>query len=348
MNFASLDDLTPEIVDQVTYRAIEYYYEQGWTDGLPVVPPTLDKVAEFVAYSGRDAKEVIANEPHLDRECTVELAAINAIMAGCLKEYFPVVLAAVEAGGTRNGQSTGGFAHLVIVNGPIRERLGFNSTGGLLGPGFRPNMTIGRALRLIVMNALGIRPHEFDQSTQGSPGQHGLCIAESEEQSPWEPLHVEKGFDASASTVTVGTTRAVFHVENRISQIPEQVLLTMADSMSYAGVWHRGGARGYTIVMSPVHADILGGAGWSKANVKQFLWEHFGRKIGDLRALGPYNRDVVNRGNYEEGPDDHFLRWGDSPESIQIVVGGANNGGTSSAIPSAPRFTTLAIAEPAS
>jgi hypothetical protein len=343
MNPASVEDLTSEAIRGIAHRAIEYYYEQGWTDGLPVMPPVREVVDEFIAYSGRDATEVVAAEPHLDRACTVELAAINAVMAGCLKEYFPIVLAAVEAGGTRNGQSTGGFAHLVIVNGPIRNALGFNSAGGILGPGFRPNATIGRALRLITMNALGIRPHEFDQSTQGSPSQHGLCIAENEELSPWAPLHVDKAFDADANTVTVGGTRAVFHIENRISSVPEQILLTIADSMSYAGVWHRGGARGYTILMGPVHADIVAGGGFSKQDVKQFLWEHFGRKLGDLRALGPYNRDVVNRGNYEEGPDDHFLRWGDSPESIQIVVGGAANAGMSAAIPSAARFTTALI-----
>jgi hypothetical protein len=342
----SIDDLTERQVQDVAYRSIEYYYAQNWTDGLPVVPPTSARVREFVEYVGRDPKEVVASVEHLDRVCTVELAAINAIMAGCLKEHFPVVLAAVAAGGTGGGQSTGGFSNLVIVNGPIRDALGFNSRGGVFGPGFRANATVGRALRLIVMNSLGIRQPEFDQSTQGTPSQYGFCIAENEEESPWEPLHVEKGFAANVSTVTVGNARSAFHIENRISSDPKQVLGTIADSMSYSGVWHRGGGRAYTIVMGPVHAQLLHRNGWSKQDARDYLYEHFGRRLGELRSFGPYNRDVVNRGNYEEGPDEHFLKFAESPDSIQIVVAGAASAGLSTGVPSAARFKTLAIESP--
>jgi hypothetical protein len=332
----SIDDLTVEDV-RTAYRAIEYYYEQGWTDGLPVVPPIAEKVDEFIDYVGRDRSEVVATMSHLDRECTVELAAINAVMAGCLKEYFPIVLAALAC--FRRGfaltQSTTGQAQFVIVNGSIRTQLGFNSTAGVFGPGFRANATVHRALRLITMNALGVRPHEFDQGTQGTPAKYGFCIAENEEDSPWEPLHVERGFAADASTVTAHFARSCVHVENRASNNPEQVLLTIADSLSYGGVWFTGWCRGSTVVMGPTHAQLLDHHGWTRAQVKQFLWEHWGRKIGDLRAWGEYAADNVNapfEGAYIDGPDEQFLHFGQSPASLTLVVAGAPSAGVSAVV----------------
>jgi hypothetical protein len=265
----SVDDLTTEDVKRA-HRAIEYYYDQGWTDGLPVVPPIAEKVDEFVAYVGRDPQEVVAAMSHLDRSCTLELAAINAIMAGCQKEHFPVVLSALAC--FRTGfalvQSTTGQAQLMIVNGPIRERLGFNSTAGVFGSGFRANATVSRALRLITLNALGVRPHEFDQGTQGTPARYGFCVAENEEDSPWEPLHVERGHSPETSTVTAHFARSCLHVENRASNSPEAVLLTIADSMSYGGVWQTGWCRGATVVMGPTHAQLLDQHGWTKAQAK--------------------------------------------------------------------------------
>jgi hypothetical protein len=348
----SLEDLTIDNIRDA-YRAIEYYYEQGWTDGLPVVPPIAEKVQEFIDHAGRDAHEVVAEMAHLDRRCTVELAAINAVMAGCLKEYFPVVLASLAC--FRNGfalvQSTTGQAMLVMVNGPIRNQLSFNSQAGVFGPGFRANATISRALRLIVMNALGVRPHEFDQGTQGTPAKYGFCIAENEEESPWEPLHVERGFAPEASTVTAHFARSCLHVENRVSNRPEEVLLTIADSLSYGGVWFTGWCRGSTVVMGPTHAQMLDRHGWSKSDVKQFLWEHWGRRKGDLRAWGEYEREVVHApfpGAYSDGPDDEFLRFGESPDSLTLIVAGAPSAGISAVITHfSPNRYTEAIAAPA-
>lgn len=346
----SVEDLTIENV-QDAYRAIEYCYEQGWTDGLPVVPPVAEKVQEFIDYVGRDPQEVVAEMSHLDRRCTVELAAINALMAGCLKEHFPVVLAAFEC--FRNFalvQSTTGQAQLIIVNGPIRERLGFNSTAGVFGPGFRANATVSRAFRLIVMNALGVRPHEFDQGTQGTPAKYGFCIAENEEESPWEPLHVDRGFSGDKSTVTAHFARSCLHVENRVSNQPEQVLLTIADSLSYGGVWFTGWCRGSTVVIGPTHAQLLDRHGWTKSDVKQFLWEHWGRKNGELRAWGEYDKEVVHApfpGAYSDGPDDEFLRFGESPESLTVVVAGAPSAGVSAVITHfSPNSNTVEIRQP--
>ena len=192
--------------------AMEHCYEQGWSDGLPLVPATRPLVDEFLATVDRRPDEVIGALEHLDRSVTVEVAAINAAMAGCRPEYFPVVLAAWEAvqrdRSAKGGgwQSTSGPSPLLVVNGPVRAELGFNSAGGVFGPGFRPNMTIARSIGLIVRNALGVVPHGFEQATQGLPGRWQVCVAENEEESPWEPLSVDGGVPAGTSAVSAMLT----------------------------------------------------------------------------------------------------------------------------------------------
>jgi hypothetical protein len=336
----ALAELTADRVSDLQ-RVIEFCYQQGWTDGLPVVPVTEETVRAFLARTSRDRGEVVATMAHLDRVCTVEAAAIAAAMAGCRPDHFPVVLAAIESMqpsiATGLLQSTTGQCQLVIVNGPARGRLGFNGAGNVFGPGFRANATVGRAIRLIVLNAFGIRPHEFDQACQGTPAKYSFCIAENEEASPWEPLHVERGFPAGASVVTTHFARSTLHVENRISSKPEEILLTIADSMSYAGGWQAG--RGYTVVMGPEHAQLLARNGWSKPQAKEFLWRHWGRRRGDLRRLGLYHAQgdgtdpLSGTGANPDGDDDEFVRFGESPDSMLLVVAGANNAGVSTVIP---------------
>jgi hypothetical protein len=349
---SSIEDITVETVRDA-HRLVEYYYEQGWTDGLPVVPPIPETVQSFLEYTGRDGAEVIIDAPHLDRRCTVELAAINAIMAGCLKEHFPVVLATAQIfeGRLPLMQSTTGQAQFICVNGPIRKELGFNSGAGVLGPGFRANATVSRAIRLIIMNALGIRPHEFDQGTQGTPAKYGFCIAENEEESPWAPLHVDRGFDGGTSTVTAQFARACLHVDNRSAQQAEQVLDIIAESMSYPGHFMRGWGRSCTLVLGPTHAQFLADRGWSKAEVQRYLWERFGRTLGELRSWGEYNREVIQspfEGAYSDGPDEEFLRWAETPDWITVVVAGAANGGVSSIVTHfSPALDTRAIDNPA-
>src|SRR5438067_6431757 len=308
---------------------VEYCYSQGWTDGLPVVPPIQEFVDEFLAQTDRDPDEVLMVQEHIDRSCNVRQAAINAVMAGCRPEFFPVVLAVMDAfdasGIARSGlmQSTTGQGEIIIVNGPIRDRLGFNSTNNIFGPGDRANATVGRALRLIVMNVLGIRPHEFDQSTQGTSAKYACCLAENEEDSPWEPLHVERGFPAEASTVTVQMMRSDVYVEHRSTQVPEEILMTIADSMSYGGmitqVTDARMLHGAVVVMGPEHANLIAARGWSKRDVKQFLWENFGRRKSDLRRLGKLHPDL------DDEAEDAFIRSTSGPEWIMLVVAGANN-----------------------
>ena len=349
----SVADLTADRVRDLQ-RLVEYCYQEGWTDGLPVVPVIEETLRAFLDQTSRDPGDELAVMAHLGRACTVEQAAIAAAMAGCRPEHFPVVLAAIESmqPSVTTGllQSTTGQSQLVIVNGPARGRLGFNSAGNVFGSGFRANATVGRAIRLIVMNALNVRPHEFDQSTQGTPAKYSFCIAENEEASPWEPLHVERGFAAGASVVTTSFARSTLHVENRISNRPEEILLTIADSMSYAGAWQAG--RGYTVVMGPEHAQLLARHGWSKQQAKEFLWGHWGRRRGDLRRLGLYQHmgdgtdPLAGSGVSKDGDDEEFLHFGAAPDSILLVVAGANSAGLSTVIPQVrPLFHSQAIEE---
>ena len=339
-------DLPTDRVEDV-YRLARYYQERGWTDGLPVLPVTEAVIDELCAYVGRDPAEEVVSTAALGRVCTVRLAAAATVMAGGTKEYFPIVLAAAEAMqpsvSTGLLQSTTGQSQLLIVNGPIRTELGFNGAGNVFGPGFTANASVGRAIRLIVMNAFGIRPRAFDQATQGTPAKYSFCIAENEEASPWEPLHVERGFPASSNVVTIHFARSTLHIENRSSNKAEEVLLTIADSMSYAGSYMAG--RGYTVVMGPEHAALLSRQGWSKSDAKQFLFEHWGRRAGDLRRMGL----LPPAADGKDAPaDDELLRFGQSPDSILLVVAGAGNAGISTVVPTvAPMFHSRQIDPPA-
>ena len=191
------------------FGAVEALYELGWTDGLPVLPPTSEKVTEFLDAAGRDGSEIVGELPERRRQITAEKVAANAVMAGCKPEYMPVVLAAAEAmlapefNLVGPSSSMGGAATLVIVNGPIVQELGINSRNNLFGPGNRANSTIGRAMRLILMNACAAIPGLYDRSVIGHPGKFSYCIAEAETETHWTPLHVERGFSPDQSAVTL-------------------------------------------------------------------------------------------------------------------------------------------------
>jgi hypothetical protein len=351
------------IEHQSALEAIDYYYRMGWTDGLPVVPPTEERVQEFIDYVGRKPDEVVASMEPVLKDCTIEKAAINAVMAGCLPEYFPVVLAALEAcmdprWGHFHGStaSTGGSAQLIIVNGPIRHKLGMNCGVNVFGPGNRANSTIGRAMRLIIINVFGMVPGLFDMSVQGHPGKYSYCIAENEEQSPWEPLSVSQGFEPGVSTVTLVAARGAQPVENRGSDKPEEVLRTIADTMSHLGALDN---RPIVVVMGAEHAQLVGGThGWSKQRVREFLWQNARRPLADLERVGRratgYTPDVgsdLPRVMYHDEAGGQFVHQGASPDHILLAVAGGDNGGVSCVIPTwaypvkPGDFVTVAIKE---
>jgi hypothetical protein len=333
---------------RATRQAIEYCYEKGWTDGLPVVPAIEEFVQEFLATTSRGGDDVLLTQAHLDRVCTVRHAAINAIMAGCRPEYFPVVIGALDAfesigGGGGLLQSTMGQAAFLLINGPIRKKIGVNCTENIFGPGDRPNATIGRTIRMIIMQVLGVKPHEFDQSTQGTPAKYSFCIGENEEESPWEPFHVTNGFAAGQSAITIQPARSDLHVEHRSTQVPEEILYTIADSMSYAGGIYEAPPynrnNGSIIVMCPEHANIIANGGWSKQDVKQFLWENFGKTKRELRRYGK----IIGLEDFDE---DAFIHSSAGPDSLTLCVSGASNAGVSTVCSTfASRYATALIEE---
>ena len=312
-------------------EAMEYYAKQEWTDGLPVVPVTESYLAEFLGMTGRDPDEAIFAVPHLNRECTVRLAAINAAMAGCLPEYFPVVLAAFDAlmreRAARGGgwQSTSGPAPMIVVNGPVRHELGFNTAGGAFGPGFRPNATIPRAIGLIVRNAFGIHPHVLEQATQGLPGRWSICLAENEEESPWPPFAVDGGQPAGVSAVSATLLRTCEFVDNRHTADAEQVLWDIADTISRTGsLIFRDTSAG--VVFCPEHAQMLAAAGYAKPDVQAWLMEHCGRTGADLRRAGKNGlRGPARFADPDDSADDAFTRILPSPTHVPLVVAGARN-----------------------
>lgn len=311
--------------------AIEHAHEKGWTDGLPVVPATESMVEEFLATTPRARDEVIAAVPHLGRECTVEQAAVNAVMAGCRPDYFPVVLAAWDALMTERTvtgggwQSTSGPSPLIVVNGPIREELGINCAGGVLGPGFRANATIARAVGLVVRNVFGIRPQELDQATQGIPGRWTLCIGENEEESPWEPLSVELGLPAGTNAVSTMLLRTCEFVDNRHTLAAEEVLWDLCDTVARIGAaivpYSSAG-----LILGVEHAQQLADAGFSKAEVQRWLSEHAVRGHDDLARAGKTIEGT------HPNVDERGMRMVPDPNQIPIIVAGARNAAMSMVI----------------
>jgi hypothetical protein len=316
--------------------AIEHCYEQGWSDGLPLVPATRPQVDKFLAATGHGPDEVIGRLPQLDRVVTVRLAAINAVMAGCRPEYFPVVLAAWEAlmleraTGGGGWQSTSGPAPLIVINGPVRTELGFNCAGGVFGPGFRPNATVPRAIGLIVRNVYGIHPHELEQATQGLPGRWSICVAENEEESPWPPLASEAGLPDGASAVSATLLRTCEFVDNRHTSSPEQLLGDFADTIGRSGSWIFEHAQA-GIVFCPEHAQLLAGAGYDRAQIRGWLAEHSGRRTAALAAVGKDRLDGRLRlpGDGEPATQFQCTLPGDDRRNLLIAVAGARNAGIS-------------------
>jgi hypothetical protein len=330
------------------FDAIEYCYQQEWTDGLPVVPCTEELLARFLTRTSRQPDDVVIHLPSLNRGCTVRLAAINAAMAGCLPEYFPVVLAAWEAvagdgyAGQGMWQSTSGSAPLLVANGPVRKDIGLNSAGNVFGSGFRANATIGRALRLTAVNVFGLVPHVLDQATQGTPARYSCCVGENEEESPWPALHIEHGHDGGESTVTAMTIRSVNHVEARHTRLGEQLLRDFAGTISRTGgLLHE--TVSACVVLSPEHAHLLAGQGWDKPRIKEFLHEHarVSRAVLDSvgkTALTRRTRLRVPADHPEAAPDERLAASSASlpvlasTAAVQVVVAGASNSGVSAVV----------------
>jgi len=256
---------------------VETCFAREWTDGLPVVPPTEVRVVRMLEGTRRSPQEVVAVIPPNQVPCTVEKAAINAVMAGCKPEYLPVVLAAVEAACMDEFCLHGVLATtyfsgpVVIVNGPVGKTIGMNSGINAFGQGNRANATIGRALQLIVRNVGGGRPGEIDRATFGNPGKYTFCFAEDESGSPWESLSVARGFSEGASTVTLFAGDGVQAVVDQVSRTPESLARTYAACLRTVAHPKIPMAADAMLAVSPGHGRVFRQAGWTKARLRQEL-----------------------------------------------------------------------------
>ncbi|MEE9254243.1 MAG: hypothetical protein V3U43_04875, partial [Pseudomonadales bacterium] len=314
----------------------EFLFDQGLTDGLPVVAPTPERVLKMLEGTRRDAQDVVAVVPPNMAPVTVEKAAINAVMAGCRPEFLPVILTALEAVCTDEFNvhgvmaTTMGASPVMIVNGPIRERLGMNMRLGALGQGNRANATMGRALRLILRNLGGARPGGTERSTLGNPMKFTMCFPEWEERSPWEPYHVEHGFEAEDSTVTViamvgGPSLIVDQTSRSASQLAGSIGLTLE------GVSHpRAHGIGDTlIVLAPEHVDTLSRDQWSKEDIRDRIQEVTSRAVSELLADDVSGVGIPRRVIGENPTDEQLARRIPkfrSKENIHIVVAGSEAG----------------------
>ncbi len=321
---------------------LEAFYARGVTDGLPVVPPTRERVQRALAACGRAADELIALVPPNFGRATVEKIAINAVMAGCRPDYLPVVLAAVEAvcddAFDLHGVSatTNAPAPLVIVNGPIRLALDINCGAGLFGPGWRANATIGRALRLVCVNVGGATPGVVSMSTFAHPGRYTYCIGEREEASPWDSLAVEHGFAPGESTVAVLAADAPITVYDQRSRTAPDLCATLAGTLAVIE-HHKMTHWGDTLlVLSPEHAAIVAGDGWGKAEVRRFLWDRLQRPVRDLVPGvngGDGLPEHVLRKFADPAHDDTLIPKFRAPGNIKILVAGGSAGRFSAVVP---------------
>ena len=256
---------------------IEACYARGWSDGLPVVPPTRERVLRMLEGTTREPSAIVAVVPPDMAPCSVEKVAINAVMAGCRPEYLPVVLATVEAACTDELNMHGLLATtyasgpVVIVNGPIARAIGMNSGVNALGQGNRANATIGRALQLVVRNVGGGRPGEVDRATLGNPGKYTFCFAEDEDGSPWEPLSVERGVAARASAVTLFAGEGTRVVVDQLSRTPESLARSFAACLRTVGHPKLALSFDAFVIVSPEHAEVFREAGWTKARLRDEL-----------------------------------------------------------------------------
>ena len=332
-------------VEDDLLAAIDYCYEQGWTDGLPVVPPDVARVEAMLLFEGRPPETVLASHPATGLECTVHAAAVNAVMAGCKPEFFPVVVAAFEAmnepafnfhGSTA---STGGSAPLLVVSGPMIDDIGMNADVNLFGPGNRANATIGRAVRLILMNVFQMIPGLSDKSTQGNPGKFSFCIAERARDNPWPLLVEDLDYPPGVSSVTVFAGGGFCNVENHGGNTPEQVLGSIADAMANYGCITLGQS---VVVLSPEHMRVVAGTGWSKAQVRDYLFTHAARSIEGMQSVGKFRQSEYDKqqgsidGSGGTSPlvEPGKMHRGFTPDDILVLMGGGDAGGHSCFIPS--------------
>lgn len=314
-----IDD-SPEVINA-------FALEEGWSDGLPVVPPTPDRVREALQYTDREPDEIIGQVPPGFGEASVERIAINSVLAGCDPSYLPVVIAAVEAvtDPSLNAQgiqaTTNPASIMLLVNGPVARQLRINGSYNCLGQGWRANATIGRALRFILQNVGRALPGQMDRATHGQPAKFTLCCAENETENPWSPWHVERGFDPETSTVTAIGIAGTVNILS-VTRDADEFLKVVADTLAFPGSndYLRGG---YPFIMfGPEPAAVLASAGLGKAEIKQRLWEQSRMAVSrfstrDLERIQNARKDEL--GVFDSST---LIPISTEPDHINLVVAG--------------------------
>ncbi len=322
----------------------ELYHANGWTDGLPIVPPMKDAVAACLEWTMTPPDHLAGIEPVRGTAVTAEKLAINAVMAGCLPMHFPVVLAAFTAmlcppfllhGATA---STGGCAVLIILNGPIRHTLGITSSFNALGNSGRATAVIGRAIRLALINILEVRPGGIDRSTLGHPGKFSYCVAEDEENTTWASLSVQRGLPPEVSAVTVLAAGAPRQIMNEWTTKPEEILETFAAemraNMRHYSIW----PGNYALIIPRQLREHIQAAGWSKSDIAAFIYE---RARIHRREWAEAGKGAVVR---DRG--DTVYTALDSPDQLLIVAAGGPAGGFGAIIPPWLGDKSRAVTEP--
>lgn len=322
--------------------AIELCYERNWTDGAPVVPPTAEAVERMIAYLGRDPGKVIGVIPPRDGLATIETIAINSVMAGCKPEHVPIVIAAVKAmlqeRFNLNGvqTTTHSCAPLTMVSGPAVKRLGFNTREGAFGHGCRASFAVGRAVRLVLWNIGGGYPCDPCKTTQGHPGYYSFCIADDADSNPWEPLHVDHGYQPEDTAVIVTAVEGPHLVAPAAGYCPvEDVFFILADAVARIGSPSVGGGD-MVLVLSPMAAKALADAGYSKSAVKQELMRLATRPVRDVKRRhisAPETHPMHWKNFTDPTNDDAPVPYIRSMENLEILVaGGWGSGGAFSSL----------------
>ena len=317
----------------------ETWFDKGVTDGLPVVPPTRERVERMLAGTTRARDELLGEMAPNYGRLTVEKAAVNAVMAGCRPDYLPVVIAAAECACDPDfnlhgvSTSTHFSAPLIVVNGPIRARIGMNASFGVFGPGYRANATIGRALRLLMINIGGVRPGEISMSTFGHPGRYTYCIAEHEEASPWPPYATSRGVAAGVSAVTLFAGDAPHGISDHASRTARSLAGSLGWSM--ATLWNSKTFPLYShtmLVVGPEHARTIADDGWSRDDLTRHLHETIRVPYASLAPDADHGEGTNLRYKTPPAPGTMIPKF-PSTEEIHVVVAGGTAGRFSVAIP---------------
>ena len=308
----------------------EFFLEKEWSDGFPVVTPTEERIARMLTGTDRDHDDVIGPIPPAMEVATVRSVAVHALMAGCRPEYLPVVIAATElmlrdefnvngVQGTMHG-----VAPMMIVNGPYAADIGIHGGNGCMGPGFRANATIGRAIRLILMNLGAGIPGVSSMTIFGMPSRFTYCLTENMEDHPWESLSVSKGYSGDENVITMAMVESPRFCFDDVSDEPIRLMNGIADTMVAMGSWNMHTRSDMVVAMGPQHAEICANAGMSRADVHSRLCEMAGRKVRDLKNGGNWRRERALAFPIEVDPDndDFFIPAIKNPEDLQLIVAG--------------------------